>query len=712
MARRHRLRPHLRGGRGVSETDQVSRRKMSMLDAGNLPVEELAALAVREGRRPIPIYQAHRWFARRFSSAFRALLVAAELESAADFWHSFYKGVDYSGKTILDPFVGGGTSVVEAARMGASTIGIDVDPVACAITRFELGAYDIPDLNEDLESLQRKVGKRLARYYGSIDESGTPRQMLHGFWVQVINCKRCNSRIEAHPHFQLAYEAEGDRQWAFCSTCHHVHELRKDAKAFRCKRCRKRNTIGPGPNSKGKVTCPDCGTQEALIDVASRVGSPPKWKLFATETIPSGMTERCLPMTDRHFQAASAFDHDRMNAANRALRRRQTKSRGWKHIPARRIPVNGRADSRLTKYGYQHYRELFNPRQLLHLSVLAEALEEVKGPAKDAIALAFSDHLTTNCMLTNYAFGWRRLSPLFAIRAFRHVARPVEINPWLNGTGRGTFPNTARQVQRAVEFAHNPTVPHLDGGFVSSGNFSPTDDSVREIYHADSQNINDVSDGSVDLILTDPPYCDNIAYSELSDFFLPWLQSFGLAPKGPRGRPQLPQNLAASSRGSAAVAAFRTGLANCFTQMRSKLKDGGRLVFSFQHKTSIAWEALAFAMASGRWQPIQVFPLLGNSPAGLHHHNGTILWDAVIVCRKSKHQKKSELLSISDVQISQAKHHTQTWTERLNNCDAASFRIPDRENLLRATLVAASLGMFGHQRSPKVKPLINILSSE
>src|SRR3954453_7261734 len=96
----------------------------SLLDVGDLPVEQLAVLADREGRRPVPIYHAHRWFARRFSSAFRAILVAARLPQEADFWQAFYEGVDYSGLTILDPFVGGGTSVVEAARLGASSIGV------------------------------------------------------------------------------------------------------------------------------------------------------------------------------------------------------------------------------------------------------------------------------------------------------------------------------------------------------------------------------------------------------------------------------------------------------------------------------------------------------------------------------------------------------------------------------------------------------------
>src|SRR5689334_19369742 len=83
----------------------------SLLDAGLVPVAELARLSDREGWRPRPIYQAHRWFARRFGSAFRGLLVAAALPADSEFWGGYYAGVDYGGRTVLDPFVGGGTSV-------------------------------------------------------------------------------------------------------------------------------------------------------------------------------------------------------------------------------------------------------------------------------------------------------------------------------------------------------------------------------------------------------------------------------------------------------------------------------------------------------------------------------------------------------------------------------------------------------------------------
>ena len=73
------------------------------------------------------------------------------------------------------------------------------------------------------------------------------------------------------------------------------------------------------------------------------------------------------------------------------------------------IPAADRGDPRLLRYGYGRYRELFNARQLLHLSDLAQAIENADHAYRDALAIAFSDHLTTNCMLTSYAFGWRRL---------------------------------------------------------------------------------------------------------------------------------------------------------------------------------------------------------------------------------------------------------------------------------------------------------------
>src|SRR4029077_9564428 len=131
-------------------------------------------------------------------------LVAMRTRPGQDFMEHFYGGVDYNGLTVLDPFVGGGTSVVEAARLGASTIGVDIDPVACAITRFELRAADAPDLTPALTRLQQRVGGRLARYYRTAGEDGQERHILHAFWVQQVRCHHCRQLVAAHPHYQLA----------------------------------------------------------------------------------------------------------------------------------------------------------------------------------------------------------------------------------------------------------------------------------------------------------------------------------------------------------------------------------------------------------------------------------------------------------------------------------------------------------------------------
>jgi adenine-specific DNA methylase len=676
----------------------------TLLDHGLLPVEDLATLGEREGWRPRPIYQAHRWFARRFGSAFRSLLVGAQLPPTGDFWKSYYGGVDYSGKVVLDPFVGGGTSVVEALRLGADVIGVDVDAVACAITRFESRAGRTPDLGPTMERLAKDVGQRMARYYRTTTPDGHRRDVLHFFYVQVVRCRACKRNVEAHPHHQLAHEAEGSLQWAFCAGCHAIQELSRKAKALHCADCGTCTSIARGPAAGGRLVCPHCKTEEQLIDAARRTGRPPVWRLFAVETWEPTGSRRPAPMAHRQFHRATNADRRLLAAAARDLRARIEPGGRVRHIPDRAIPAEGRADDRLIDYGYTHYRQLFNPRQLLHLSLLGEAIDRLEGLIREAMVLAFSDHLATNCMMTNYAFGWRRLAPLFSIRAFRHVSRPVELNPWADGSGRGTFPNTVRQVARAASFARQPTEALLDGGFAPSaaGGIGPEGVATVRILHADSRRLSKVADKSVDLVLTDPPYFDNIAYSELSDFFLPWLQLFGLAPSSRRADTALRKNLAVGTRRGASADRFRDALRDCFRQVARVMKPHGRLVFTYQHRTAGAWEALAAALSGAGFRVLQVFPMLGNSHAGPHVHGGTCAWDAVFVAVKGRPSARVES-RVRERAAAAAKAHCERWAARLAGQE--SFTEADRVNFARASLTAAALGAFRVVGDGPTRPL-------
>ena len=109
------------------------------------PIVEINRLAVPERNSFKPIYQMHKWFARRASCVFRTILLGALKPAvqpdgtATDLMEEFYKDhsndPDTKDQIILDPFMGGGTTVVEALRLGCRVIGIDLNPVAWFIVR-------------------------------------------------------------------------------------------------------------------------------------------------------------------------------------------------------------------------------------------------------------------------------------------------------------------------------------------------------------------------------------------------------------------------------------------------------------------------------------------------------------------------------------------------------------------------------------------------
>ncbi len=657
-----------------------TRRPPSQLELGLLPVEELAHFAAREGKRQRPIYGAHKWFARRAGAAFRALLVGTTVGPDDHFWDAYYDA-DLTGRVVLDAFVGGGTSVVEAQRLGATAIGVDVDPVACAVTTFETEAAAQPDLTEPLQSIKAAVATKLAPYHVTTGPDGAERVVVHHFWVQLVECGGCGHEIEAHPHYRLAFEADGRRQWSFCPDCHAIVELDRKRMQVRCG-CGRRYGIDEGVVVYGRVTCPTCSNREALIEIARRAGRP-RWRLFALETIASDPPRSPVPMSERLFQTASDADRARFAAAAEALVERERAGGHW--IPSDTIP-SARLDNRLHDYGYLRFRELFNERQLLHLSLLAESIDALDGPEREGLAIAFSDHLTTNCMLTCYAFGWRRLVPLFAVRGYRHVPRPVEINPWLDGTGRGTFPNAVRQLERAAAFARAPAEPERDGGFRA---VAPRSAPKPRIVNRDSRKLVGIADDSVDVILTDPPYFDNIAYGELSEFFRPWLARLGLLETTARRR-----NLAAVARDEDEADEFVHRLGQAFGEMARVLKADGLITLTYRHVSAVGWDAFARAAATANLRCVQLFPLLAESTNGLHTHAGSGIWDAVYVLRPGG----TPSATLTAKQVESARAHAALWAERLASGVPHPFAAADRTNFARAALVAASLGLFARGR--------------
>jgi adenine-specific DNA methylase len=620
------------------------------------------------------------------------LLVGAVTPPTKNFWKAYYEDATLKGLTVLDPFVGGGTSVVEASRLGARAIGVDVDPIACAITELELRAGSLTDLWPAFEGLRDTVGDMLAPFHVAEVPGGPRLTILHHFWVQEAVCGACGESTQAHPNYLLADDHKV--RWVVCAHCGEVVQLRPGQERFTCRACRERTVVQEGTVRGGALTCRVCGEREPLIEQGRRTGRPPRWQVFAVEALdPRTSGARVVPLDERIFLRAGHREQALYRRAEERLALQlQSDLAEW--LPAESIPAKNRDDDRLLAYGYTSWTQLFNARQLLHLATLAKAIAQTDETVRKPLAMAFSNHLTTNCMLTAYAAGWRRLTPLFSVRAFRHVPRPVELNPWVSGTGRGSFPNAVRQLMRAAEYARNPREPRRRGGFRS---VPVQPQSTSSILCRSSRDLSFLPAQSVDLVLTDPPYFDNVAYSELADFFAPWLK---LLKALPRGRTQTKsETLLAKRRDRARVHDFERRLGDVFEELGRVLKVRGILAFTFRHSTAEGWAAMGQALARAGLRPIQVLPLPGEVGVGLQAYDGTSLWDAVLVLRKDSAANVGETaIRLDRRTFGQATARADEWRERLSSRRRLPFGDADHVNLRRAFIVATALGLYGAGR--------------
>ena len=166
--------------------------RRTLLESGGLPIEAIAGLALREGQATNPLYRVHRWFARRLGSQFRAMLAALSLDarrSPTDSGIAISGNIPLDNAVVFDPFVGGGTSVIEASRCNARVIGYDIDPVATSITRFELESPLWDTAARSRWKRSRTAVVACPTLAPVVTPGGEQCDVLHHFWVEVTACQ-------------------------------------------------------------------------------------------------------------------------------------------------------------------------------------------------------------------------------------------------------------------------------------------------------------------------------------------------------------------------------------------------------------------------------------------------------------------------------------------------------------------------------------------
>ena len=138
-----------------------------------LPINHVSTI---EGNAGKPIYQMSKWWARRRSSVFRAMLIAAATkapddpaEAAKTVWDAYYgnhqKNPQFQRLKVADIFMGGGTTVVEGARLGMQMYGNDLNPVAWFVVKNELAQVDPQEVKELLDAIEAEVKPQIMPFY-------------------------------------------------------------------------------------------------------------------------------------------------------------------------------------------------------------------------------------------------------------------------------------------------------------------------------------------------------------------------------------------------------------------------------------------------------------------------------------------------------------------------------------------------------------------
>lgn len=205
-----------------------------------------------------------------------------------------------------------------------------------------------------------------------------------------------------------------------------------------------------------------------------------------------------------------------------------------KYIPDDEIP-SGDETNRLHRWGYRHYREMFNARQLVGLELSARIIDKMTDErVRNALATNLSDLLRYQNMLCRYDKRALKSLDIFSVHGFpvgliqceSNFLGIVEPGRYMC-VGSGGWANIIEKFKKAKTYCISPfevryqgrkkKIIPIDKEWI--GDHRNDSDSARprrvKLFCKDAASA-DLPDDSLDAVFTDPPYFGNVQYAELT----------------------------------------------------------------------------------------------------------------------------------------------------------------------------------------------------
>lgn len=619
----------------------------------------IASLALKEKQiqqNYRPIIAVHKWFARRPGTLFRGLLLS---EFAADLRldETYFTGQDFQGKVVADPFMGGGTPLIEANRVGCDVIGCDINPMSAWIVKEEIEHLDHEAYREAADhliaDLQEKIGNLYVTDCPIYGDKNV--QVKYFLWVKTLPCERCGHSVDLFPGYLVADDTRHPLNVLACADCGELNEVSDLGRPGSCKHCKSQLQVS-GPARRGNCNCPKCGHTNKFPRPKS---GPLGHRLFAIEYF---NPKRKAEHRGRFFKKPDKKDLARVTKAQRQLEELKDE-----YIPDDNIPA-GDETTRLHRWGFDRYRQLFNDRQLLGLELSCRRVASTTDRRlKHALATNLSDLLRYQNMLCRYDTMALKSLDIFSVHGFPVGLVQCESNliGFTNGSGgnvgSGGWTNIVDKYAKAKKYCDAPfEIQHIRGRKVQVPIAAEWIGEKREgsrtrnvtISCGSSAELN-LPPGSLDAVLTDPPYFANVQYAELMDFCFTWLRKLvgsdaaGFARNSTRAADELTVN-ATEGRD---LANFTEGLARVYSAMAKALKPGAPLAFTYHHNRVEAYHAVGVAILDAGLTCSASLPCPAEMGGSIHIHNtASSIVDTIFVCRTTGVIKRGHLISsLSDL---------------------------------------------------------------
>ena len=300
------------------------------------------------------VYKMHRYFARRPWSVFRFLI----------------EHYSNPGSIVLDPFCGGGVTMVEGLRLGRKVIGVDISPLATFVTRMELTNVDLEELQKAFNQIEVQCRERIESLYKT-------------------SCPKCEREVAADWF-----------EWSnvyLCPQCHVrnvVSNCKKQSPGlYRCAKCKE--TFKPLDAEKEQpvlvnvsAKCPSCGNKAIWL---------------AKETDLKNFAEVTALLENWKLEVGS-------------------------DIPVQPIPDgNMPRENALSRRDITHFKDFFTTRNLFANALLRKFIRETDN---QFLWLAFSASLKTTNSLVQRVAGFAGGQPEWSRHAFWPPEVFGEINVW------------------------------------------------------------------------------------------------------------------------------------------------------------------------------------------------------------------------------------------------------------------------------------------